>query len=457
VLGTLTDLTPRVTPMFVIFSHAHPSISKGGAEVSAYALYLGLRRQGQAAAFVAMVAEGDVARATLETDGEHLLVFDPSQYDHQFHHAPPAVFEAAHVLLRTLQPTQLVFHHFLFLGINTVGRMIAEHGCPSAVVLHEFLAICQHHGQMVTRPQQQLCMRASPSACAACFPELSPDAFNVRRAIFLGVLRQADRLISPSRFLANRFIEWGVDPARLNVIENGLAGHQRTVLWDPARATNPLAAVRSPSSPVGRPERRQTVFGYFGQINPFKGLDRILDAVEQICEEAATPQLRVRVHGNLVPGLAPEFLERFQQAAGPGGLVEYAGPYQNTDVLRLMGRCDYVLMGSKWWENSPVVIQEAYAARRPVIVPNLGGMAEKVTHGVSGWHFAHDDPRDLARVLLACAAEHGAGGRTFTFPDPPTAEDMAVNYLAALRVSADPANREPAESAGEPQANRDLS
>jgi glycosyltransferase involved in cell wall biosynthesis len=438
--------------MFVIFSHAHPSLSKGGAEVSAYALYLGLRRQGRPVAFVAMAAEADAARATLETDGEYLLVFDPLQYDHQFHHAPPTVFEAARQLLHMLQPTHLVFHHFLFLGINTIGRLIAEHACPSAVVLHEFLAICQHHGQMVTRPQQQLCLRASPSACAACFPEQSPDAFNVRRAVFLAVLRQADRLISPSRFLAQRFVEWGVDGARLSVIENGLAGHQRAPRWDPARATGPLGAMRPPSSHAGRPERRQTVFGYFGQINPFKGLDRILDALDQIRAEATTPRppLLVRVHGNLVPGMAPEFLARFHQAAGPGGAVEYAGAYQNSDVLHLMGGCDYVLMGSKWWENSPVVIQEAYAARRPVIVPNLGGMAEKVTHGVSGWHFAHDDPRDLARVLLACAAEHAAGGRTFTFPDPPTAEDMAVNYLAALRNSADPAAPEAADSAGQP-------
>ena len=51
-----------------------------------------------------------------------------------------------------------------------------------------------------------------------------------------------------------------------------------------------------------------------------------------------------------------------------------------------MAATDFVVMASRWWENSPVVIQEAYAAERPLVVPGLGGMAEKVQDGVTGRH-----------------------------------------------------------------------
>jgi glycosyltransferase involved in cell wall biosynthesis len=34
-------------------------------------------------------------------------------------------------------------------------------------------------------------------------------------------------------------------------------------------------------------------------------------------------------------------------------------------------------MGSRWYENSPVVIQEAIAAGLPMILPDHGGMKEK--------------------------------------------------------------------------------
>jgi len=55
-------------------------------------------------------------------------------------------------------------------------------------------------------------------------------------------------------------------------------------------------------------------------------------------------------------------------------------------------------MGSRWYENSPVVIQEAIAAGRPLIVPNHGGMLEK-TEGL-GLTFLPSDPIDFSNCLL---------------------------------------------------------
>jgi glycosyltransferase involved in cell wall biosynthesis len=64
-----------------------------------------------------------------------------------------------------------------------------------------------------------------------------------------------------------------------------------------------------------------------------------------------------------------------------------------------MSNVDWVLVPSIWWENSPLVIQEAFHFRRPVICSDIGGMAEKVTHGVDGLHFRAGDAADLARTL----------------------------------------------------------
>jgi glycosyltransferase involved in cell wall biosynthesis len=54
------------------------------------------------------------------------------------------------------------------------------------------------------------------------------------------------------------------------------------------------------------------------------------------------------------------------------------GGYRGEDVIDLMSACDWIVVPSIWWENSPVVIQEARLAARPLIVSNIGGMAEKV-------------------------------------------------------------------------------
>ena len=96
-----------------------------------------------------------------------------------------------------------------------------------------------------------------------------------------------------------------------------------------------------------------------------------------------------------------------------------AGKYDHDDLPRLMAEIDWVVVPSRWWENSPLVIQEAFLHGRPVICSDIGGMAEKVTDGVDGLHFRVGDPRSLARddrsgprstaALGAAARRHPAG------------------------------------------------
>jgi glycosyltransferase involved in cell wall biosynthesis len=87
--------------------------------------------------------------------------------------------------------------------------------------------------------------------------------------------------------------------------------------------------------------------------------------------------------------------------------VSFNGPYENDQVIGLMQRCHAVLVPSIWWENSPLVIQEAFAARRPVICSDIGGMAEKVRDGVDGWHFRARSAGSLAEVLRGLAEDPG--------------------------------------------------
>lgn len=421
--------------MIVILSHAHPSVSKGGAEVSAYTLYLGLRRLGLPVAFVAMCVENDISRLAFDTADEYAVSFQPEQYDRFFHCAEPAIFEKIEDIVEKLSPTTLIFHHFLYLGINTLRRLRERFRCPSVLVLHEFLAICHHHGQMVSRPAKNLCLASSATRCGNCFPEHGAEEFHARKLTFLDVIAGFDHLVSPSHFLAERFVTWGVDSARISVIENGLAGFDGLAKTDSGFLPRVLKTENT-LAPAGlrateRSGRR--VFGYFGQINPFKGVDLIIEAariLEDFPDEAK--HIVLRIHGNVV-GVDDEFKVRFD-AACAGGKIEYVGPYDNSEVLRLMAACDYILMASKWWENSPVVIQEAYAVGRPVIAPAIGGLAEKVLDGRSGHHFIFNDAKDLTRVLVDRVTETPGEAVVYVFPRPATAVDMAKSYVNMLNL-----------------------
>ncbi|HVX79727.1 MAG TPA: glycosyltransferase, partial [Devosiaceae bacterium] len=103
------------------------------------------------------------------------------------------------------------------------------------------------------------------------------------------------------------------------------------------------------------------------------------------------------------------------------------------EVGALMASADWIVVPSIWWENSPVVIQEGLAAGRPVIAPDLGGLAEKVRDHSAGLLFAPRDPQALAERLVEAQdaplwARLAAGLRR-----PPAPATIAVAHLTLYR------------------------
>jgi glycosyltransferase involved in cell wall biosynthesis len=93
-----------------------------------------------------------------------------------------------------------------------------------------------------------------------------------------------------------------------------------------------------------------------------------------------------------------------------------------------------VLVPSVWWENSPLVIQEAFLNRRPVICSDIGGMAEKVRDGLDGFHFQAGSPFALASVLRGLAAAPARlQALQGTLARPPSLHDTAAATLKLYR------------------------
>ncbi|WP_279478801.1 glycosyltransferase [Aureimonas sp. SK2] len=415
----------RGAPKVAVISHSHPSLSKGGAEISAYALFRGLRQIGVDAIYIGACASSTRHRLAFADENEFAVFHDAERYDHFYHLAPRSVSDQLVEILTREGVTLANFHHFYHLGLGTLRAVKAMPGMRTYLTIHEFLAICQNHGQMITRQARILCEGASNEACATCFPEHLRSQFAMRRDTMLDSFGDFDGFVSPSRFLADRFTDWGLDAARMSVIENGL-----------------LAM----AEPIRKPKRDKSwTFGFFGQINPFKGVDVLLDVADLIgADKALASSMRLRIHGNLI-GQTAEFTERFEKSLKTHPFLSYAGAYDNRSVHRLMSECDYVVIPSKWWENSPVVIQEAFGASAPVICTGIGGMAEKVPDGVAGLHFRLGDAADLLRALRLAADPNNAAVLRAGLPPVISAAEMARRYCGAFGIEVAPPLLEAAE------------
>jgi glycosyltransferase involved in cell wall biosynthesis len=188
------------------------------------------------------------------------------------------------------------------------------------------------------------------------------------------------------------------------------------------------------------------VFAFFGQISRLKGIDLLFDAAE-ILARRKVEGVRIEVHGD-ASGQPPEFREAFEaRLARLPPLIEIRGRYDNARVRGLMAATDAVLVPSLWWENSPLVIQEALAARRPVICSDIGGMAEKVRDGVDGFHFRAGSAAALAALMAGLAAAPRKlrdlqDGLAVPRSLAETTRETLLLYRRLLRVTGAPAERE---------------
>ena len=126
-------------------------------------------------------------------------------------------------LLAELKPDVVHLHHYTNFGIEVllqIRRVLPD--VRIVLTLHEYLAICNHFGQMVKRPNFALCDGASPRACHKCFPEKPEPDFFLRELFMKRFFRLVDHFVSPSQFLIDRYVAWGLDPQRVSVIENGM-------------------------------------------------------------------------------------------------------------------------------------------------------------------------------------------------------------------------------------------
>ena len=141
-------------------------------------------------------------------------------------------------------------------------------------------------------------------------------------------------------------------------------------------------------------------------------------------------QIRVEVHGSGLENQQQEFQDKINELLEKNQkTVTFLGVYEPEDVIGLMHGVDWVVVPSVWWENSPLVIQEAFAAKRPLIVSNIGGMAEKVKDGVYGYQFRNRNAADLARVMeMALSAEVYRSFQT-QLPTPVVARESGDNHI----------------------------
>ena len=108
---------------------------------------------------------------------------------------------------------------------------------------------------------------------------------------------------------------------------------------------------------------------FAGRLSSEKGVDTLINALAEL---GGGVELSV-------VGEGPErgVLEGLSASAAPGR-VKFHGRVAATELHEMIRRASVVVVPSRWYENQPMVILEAFACARPVIGSELGGIPELI-------------------------------------------------------------------------------
>ncbi|WP_029008266.1 glycosyltransferase family 4 protein [Azospirillum halopraeferens] len=396
-------------PRVLYIVHNHPALHPGGTEIVSRDLFREMRDSGRMEALYLACTNGlhrerkpGTSFQTVGRSADEVLLwtghvdrFFLSQLD------LGGVVADLRALLTDWRPDVVHVHHALMIGVEML--FLVRRLLPRARIiftLHDYYPICHREGQMLKATDDTLCHRASHDDCHKCFPRIDPWQFSLRERHLKTLFSVVDRFVAPSRFLKERYVAWGLEAERITVVPNG---------------RHPVApAPHRPLPPGGH----RNAFGFFGHINLFKGANVLLDAAGHLVR-AGRRDFAVHLHGGMLyqtDEFRVAFREKLDRLAG---VVTWYGPYDTGDLPGLIAGTDWVVMPSIWWENAPLVIEEAFAHNRPVLCTGIGGMAERVAHGVNGLHFAAASSQDLAAAMARALDEPGLWER-LSAAVPPT-------------------------------------
>ncbi len=378
----------------IIYSHGHPELSRGGAENAAYAQFQALKQKGHDCLFIARAAPkqiGHDGRIGAFRGRDDELLWTGSDFDG--FRLVANDFEKAMTDLQNIvdvfKPDAFHFHHYFGVGLDVVGLLAKNNNLKVFLTLHEYGMICNHFGQMI-KTNNELCRVSSASECSSCFPDYSSGFFFLRRNLILEYTKHIAGFFSPSEFLAQRYVDFGIPAEKMHVIENFMKLDY---------VKEDLAA---PTDEEG--DDHKIRIGYFGQFTPFKGVAVFVNAVKYL-KRSTLRRVRFSLHGTANGQMNMDYFATVEPLIEKySDTIELNGAYKSSEVLSLMGACDWVVMPSTWWENAPVVIQEARLAGVPMLGSNIGGMKEKIIPGVTGDHFLVGSSKSLADKIEAIAA-----------------------------------------------------
>ncbi len=228
----------------------------------------------------------------------------------------------------------------------------------------------------------------------------------------------ADQIVVLTSFYRKILISNGVSPSKITLSQQGLTGR--------------------PTIPVMKDTRSGLRLVFIGRVSKYKGVHLLLEALQALPGEG----ISLDIYG---PVTEDAYALTCRTLAVGMQNVYWRGTIESSKVIAMLSGYDLLCLPSTFSEMSPLVIQEAFAAKIPVLASNVYGNAEQIQDGINGWLFDFKDVSSLKNKLeLLLRAPQLIDNAKRHIPVTRSFEDVAEQHIeiydAILQQPKQPSN-----------------
>jgi glycosyltransferase involved in cell wall biosynthesis len=196
----------------------------------------------------------------------------------------------------------------------------------------------------------------------------------------------ADRVVAPCGWLNDALLANGMPSHKIVVSRQGV---------DNSTKLERLSQVNKSSESFR--------FGFVGRCDPVKGLHVLVDAFKRLPKSLPT-ELRIVAAAAGVE--SQKYREQVRRSAAEDPRIHFL-PETRDRGVKVLCDVDALAVPSQWLETGPLVVLEAFLARKPVMGSDLGGIKELVSHDRNGLLVPHKNVDAWTAAMLRLATDPG--------------------------------------------------
>ncbi len=284
-------------------------------------------------------------------------------------------------IINQFNPQVIHIQHLLHMGWQTLAKLQTLN-IPYIVSLPDYWFLCPGI--------QRICRGSSLTCVRTCSAFSLRNIFRFIYACFKSHYRR-NRCVSLLNNIPAPLVSLSDRTAEI-FQKAGVLSHRIVVQpWGINTKALYSASQKNPNSKYIR-------FGFLGTLCAPKGLEILIKAFRRL-NISPPPQLHIYGDGY------NDFVIKLKNLA-LGAPVWFHGLYDHKDLPTILSDIDVLVVPSVWEETYGLVVQEAFAMRKVVIASAIGGLKERIFHGVNGFLFPTGDIDALAQQMFMVASKY---------------------------------------------------